>query len=108
VRIDTNLGSIVKAARLEKGFTQETLAEVIDVGARHIMSIENEGTTPSFKVLYRLIRVLRISADSIFYPEKPKDDLMMSEIIRILENCDERSLKVIRATAQAALDSQNL
>ena len=100
------LGIIIKNARVEKGLTQEALSEMVDIGTRHLMSIENEGRSPSFKVLYKLIRELNISADSVFYPEKPSEDLLLNETIRILKGCDERSLKIIHAAAQAALDSQ--
>jgi len=103
---ETNLGAIIKAARLNKGLTQEILAEKVGVGLRHIMAIENEGSYPSYEVLYKLIRELHIPADLIFYPEKALKDLQAEEIIRMLYSCDERSLKVIRAAVQAALDSQ--
>ena len=85
MRIDeNNLGAIIKAARLNKGFTQETLAEKVGVGLRHIMAIENEGNYPSYEVLYKLIRELHIPADSIFYPEKLLSDQQAEEIIRML------------------------
>ena len=103
---NTNLGAIIKAARLNKGLTQEILAEKVGVGLRHIMAIENEGSYPSYEVLYKLIRELYIPADLIFYPEKQLNDLQAEEIIHMLYNCDERALRVIRAAVQAALDSQ--
>jgi len=102
-----NLGAIVKAARLENGFTQEVLAEKVGVGLRHIMGIENEGNIPSYQVLYALIRILHIPADLIFYPEKQSKDPQIDDIVRMLYNCDERALSVIRATVQAAIDSQS-
>ena len=107
MRIEGNgLGAIIKAARLNKGLTQDALAEIAGVGLRHIMGIENEGNYPSYEVLYKLIRELHIPADSIFYPERVSDGSQIDEIARMLYDCDERSLKVIRATVQAALDGQ--
>lgn len=103
----TDLGSIIKAARQVKGLTQERLAEIAGVGLRHIMGIENEGSNPSYEVLYKLIRELNISADLVFYPEKLADNYQVDEITRMLYSCDERSLKVIRATTQAALEGQS-
>jgi transcriptional regulator with XRE-family HTH domain len=107
VHINENrLGAVVKAAREHKGLTQDALAEKVGVGLRHFQAIENEGSYPSYEVLYGLIRELHIPADSIFYPDKPAEDSHAGEIARMLYDCDERSLKIIRATAQAALDSQ--
>jgi len=71
------------------------------------MAIENERSKPSYEVLYKLIRELHIPADSIFYPEQQSENSQVEEIIPMLYNCDESSLKVIRATVQATLDGQS-
>ena len=104
---ENNLGVIVKASRLNKGLTQEVLAERVGVGLRHIMGIENEGNIPSYEVLYALIRELHIPADLIFYPEKQSKDPQIEDIVRMLYYCDERALNIVRATIQAAIDSQS-
>ena len=104
--VQTKLGVIVKAARLKKGLTQEAHAERVGVGTRHIMKIENEGGNPSYDLLYKIVRELHIPADSIFYPERIADNPLIEEVHHILCGCDERSLKLIHTTAQAALDSQ--
>ena len=59
--------------------TQEMLAEEVGVGLRHIMAIGNEGSYPSYEVLYKLIRELHIPVDLIFYPEKQANDLQTNE-----------------------------
>ena len=103
---ENNLGAIIKAARISKGLTQEVLAERVDIGLRHIMSIGNEGKAPSLKVLYKLIRELHIPADLIFYPEKFMENHLLEETVCILCGCDERTLKIVRAAAIAAQASQ--
>ena len=100
------LGSILKAAREKAGITIEALAERAGITERYLYRIENEGKKPSFDVLYKLIRELSISADSIFYPEKPSKDSEIDDLVRMLYNCDDRSMKIIRATVKAALESQ--
>ena len=103
---ETDLGAIIKAARIKKGLKQETLAENVGVGLRHISGIENEGSNPSYDILYKLVRELHIPADTIFYPEKPVKNSQLEDIIPMLYDCDERSMKIIHATVKAALDSQ--
>ena len=56
-------------------------------------------------VLYKLIRELSISADSIFYPEKPSKDSEVENLLRMLSACDERSLEVVKATVKALIDT---
>ena len=100
------LREILKTARMRADITMETLAERVDITERYLYRIENEGKKPSFDVLYKLIRELAIPADSIFYPEKPSKDSEVEDLVRMLYSCDDRSLKIIRATVKAALESQ--
>lgn len=100
------LGSILKAAREKAGITIEALAERAEITEqRYLYRIENEGKKPSFDVLYKLIRELSISADSIFYPEKPSKDSEVENLLRMLSACDERSLEVVKATVKALIDT---
>lgn len=99
------LGDIIKSARQQNSITIETLADKVNITERYLYRIENEGKKPSYDVLYKLIRELSISPDSIFYPEKPAKDSEIENLLRMLSACDERSLKVIRATVKALIDT---
>ena len=101
-----SLGDIVKSARTKADITVEALANKIGVTERFIYRIENEGKKPSYDILYKLIRQLSIVPDQIFFPEKQIEDSEMESLVRMLYNCDERSIQIIKATIKAALDSQ--
>lgn len=88
-----------------KGILIEALANKVDITERYLYRIENEGKKPSFDVLHKLVRELNISADSIFYPEKPSKDSEVENLLRMLSACDERSLEVVKATAKALIDT---
>lgn len=105
--IPESLSGIIKSARQRADITVEKLAEDIGVTERYLYRIENEGKKPSFDVLFKLIRELNISPDSIFYPEKPYKDSEAENIVRMLYSCDERSFAIIKATVKAALESQD-
>lgn len=98
------LGSILKTAREARELTREQLAEIINITPRYLMSIENENKKPSYYVLFRLVRELGISADTIFYPENKSIDSEVDKLLRLLHLCDERDLKVVSATLKALLD----
>lgn len=100
------LGAILKSARQRADITMETLAERVGITERYLYRIENEGKKPSYDVLYKLIRELSMSADSIFYPEKPSKDSKIEDLVRMLYSCDERSMAIIEATVKAALENQ--
>jgi len=99
-------GSILKAARKAKGLTREQLAEIINITPRYLMSIENENKKPSYDVLFRLVRKLSISADTIFYPENQHVDTKVEQLMRLLYLCNERELKIATATIQALFDNK--
>lgn len=98
------LGQVIKKARKQHNLTIEALADKIGVSERYLYRIENEGKKPSFDVLYKLIRCLSISADSIFYPEKPSKESEIEDISCRLYNCSERDLKIVRAIVEAMND----
>jgi len=100
------LGSILKAARKAKGLTREQLAEIMSITPRYLMSIENENKKPSYDVLFRLVRELSISADTIFYPENQHVDTKVEQLTRLLYLCNERELKIATATIKALLDNK--
>lgn len=100
------LGSVIKGIREQKSLIREDLAEKIGISPRYLMLIENEKKKPSYKILFKIIRELSINSDLIFYPDKPCKDTEIEDLIRMLYNCDDRSMKVIKATVKATLDSQ--
>ena len=99
------LSMVIKTAREKADITIEALAEKADITERYLYRIENEGKKPSYEVLYKLIRALNISPDSIFYPEKPSKDSKVENLLRMLSACDERSLEVVKATVKALIDT---
>jgi DNA-binding XRE family transcriptional regulator len=103
--IPETLGGIIKSARQHADITMEMLADKVGITERYLYRIENENKKPSFDVLYKLIRELSISSDSIFYPEKPYKDSEAENLVRMLYNCDERYLEVVKATVKALIDT---
>lgn len=101
------LGSVIKSARLKSDITMEVLAEKIGITERYLYRIENENKKPSFDILYKLIHQLSIQPDLIFYPEKPSKDSEVENLIRMLYDCDERSMYIVKATVKAVLEAQN-
>jgi transcriptional regulator with XRE-family HTH domain len=102
-----NLGAVIKAARMKKGWTQDTLAETVGVGVRHIMGIENEGNSPSYEVLYKVIRGLNIPADNIFYPEKNSPGTQLDYLIHLLEQCGDNEISAVTALLETLLHKKD-
>lgn len=99
-------GQKIKFARQAAGLTQEELAEQVGITTRYIMAIENENKQPSMKVLIKIIRALKISADKIFFPEIQHTNTKKEHLIHMINLCDERDLQVAEATIKALLDTK--
>ena len=65
-----SLGNTVRKSRKDKGLTQRTVANRLNVDVRTIMNIENQKANPRMDVLFPLIRLLKIDPRDIFIPKK--------------------------------------
>jgi len=105
-QVSDKLGSAIKAARNEKHLTQKQLAERLSITPHYLMSIENKQQIPSCDLLFRIIRELELSADTIFYPEHEENRPAIEKLKRYLSRCDERDVNVIMATLQSLLENK--
>ena len=99
----TKIGSILRAARETKGMTQGALAESIDKANRTVMDIENNKRFPAYKVLYKIIRTLDISADQIFWPEKAEYTPEQEQVIHEFLGCSDREQAIITETVRTLI-----
>ena len=69
------IGKKLQAIRKSNGYTQEQLAEQIEVSVRYISDVEQDRAKPSYEVLISMCNVFKISLDQVF-----------SEFLTITEN----------------------
>lgn len=60
------IGKKLQAIRKSNGYTQEKLAEEIDVSVRYISDIEQDNSKPSYDVLIRICNLYNIGLNDIF------------------------------------------
>ena len=80
-KVSDKLGHVIRSARLEKHLTQKQLAKRLSITPHYLMSIENKKQIPSCDLLFRIIRELEISADTIFTRS-------MNTTTRLSESCE--------------------
>lgn len=100
------LGQTIKEARQAADLMQELLSEKVDITSRFVMGIENEGRNPSFTVLCKIVHLLNISPNKIFYSEDTNTENEKEQLIRLLSQCDERDIRVLTATAKELIESK--
>ena len=101
----TNVGMVLRKARESKGLTQSALAEKTQTALRTIISLENNKRYPSYEVLYKIINVLDISADSIFRADKSESTPEQEQIIREFSSCSHWEQSVIVKTMRTLVRS---
>ena len=95
------LGKEIKRRRKAKGWTQEHLAQLVDLTPRSIMYIENRGQHTSLNAFYKLVTLLDISVDEFFYPDRHNgEDERRKHIYRMLNDMDEKELIIIECVAE--------
>ena len=60
------IGKNIQAIRKSNGYTQEKLAEKIEVSVRYISDIEQDRAKPSYEILINICNLFQISLDQIF------------------------------------------
>ena len=98
------LGIAIKKAREAKGWTQEYLAQLVDLTPRSIMYIENRGQHPRLNKFYLITTLLDISVDQFFFPcNEDGDNNRRKQVDVLLNDMEEKELIVMEATAQGLL-----
>ena len=101
-RLDCHaLGQEIKRRRKAKGWTQEYLAQLVDLTPRSIMYIENRGQHTSLNAFYKLVTLFDISVDEFFYPDKlGGESERRKHIDRMLNSMGEKELIIIEGAAE--------
>lgn len=60
------IGKNLKQIRKSNGYTQEKLAEKIEVSVRYVSDIEQDRAKPSYEVLIKICNVFQVTLDQIF------------------------------------------
>lgn len=64
------LGDAIRSARMKKGFTQEHLAEMLDITPIHLKNMEGGRRNPSVPLLFQMMELLDFSVDALVFPER--------------------------------------
>jgi len=100
-------GKVIKKNRNIKKLTQAKVAELLGVELPYYARIENSGQHPSLQVFYELIKLLNISVDEIFLPDK--EDVKTSKrraADDLLDGLTDNELEIIIGTIKGIIRSR--
>lgn len=87
------LGRNIAKARCMKGYTQEVLAEKVDVSTVFISQIETSARKPSLETIYRLSMALETSIDTLV--ENRVQSARYSELFMLLNEKTDKEVYFI-------------
>jgi transcriptional regulator with XRE-family HTH domain len=97
------IGNIIRKARESKGFTQAELAERLGGSVRTVIALEKGENLPLYDTLWKLVRVLDISADSLVRPEANTGSVEMDQMMSELRACTERDQHIVIETTRTLI-----
>lgn len=101
-------GADVKAAQKAKRLSRKTMAEIINVDARYLANIENDGTIPSLPVVIQLIKECGLPVERYFNPEIMREESAQRQrISHKLKLCPEQYLPIIEGAIDGAIQINN-
>ena len=90
------LGQRIKETRINRGLTQDKLAEAVCCNTSHISNIENDHTKVSLNTLLAVANSLNTSIDYLLSDQYENTSLALEkEILRAVKGCDDEKKKKI-------------
>ncbi len=62
-----SLGNVIRSARIQKGYTQEALSEILDITPSHLKQMEGGRRNPSVPLLFQMMELLDFSVDALVF-----------------------------------------
>ncbi len=89
------IGARIKDIRNRKGFTQEELAEKIDINSKYLSSIERGKENPTLNTLIKLSESLDVNLNDIFHQIEIEDPAKRKALlISLLDEANDVQLKL--------------
>ena len=102
-------GQAVQGARMEKGMTQQELADKYGVNERTISMIESKSPLLSLQLFYEIATEFDLSVDEFFYPTKTAEiSSQRRQLNALLDKLSPDKLAVVEATAKAVLTTKSI
>lgn len=94
------IGNNIRNLRLKHNYSQDELAELLDVSTNHIYRIEAGTSNISLKVLLKAREIFSVNANALIEESQRVNDItiLAEEIAGILEQCNEIETKIIIQT----------
>ena len=96
MKLKKDFSSRIKYLRKRTGITQEKLAEIVGIDAKHVSHIETGRSFPKAELIEKFAMALNIDYKELFLFDRTNNrDIMIKEIGELIQKIDENLLKII-------------
>ena len=97
------IGQQIRKIRKAHGFSQEELAERVNISTTHMSHIETGNTKLSLPVLVSIAAALDVRTDDLLFDRTEAGrNAVMEELLSSLGNCSAQQIKVLSDIVKAA------
>lgn len=100
---DNKMGRRIKTAREKASYTQEKLAELMDVSVQYLAKLEAGRVGISLPNFTKLCKVLGVSADYLLWGEREEND--MSTIVDCIRYLPEKQYKLLENIIRSYMEA---
>jgi len=98
----------LSALRKEKGFTQQSLADQVDIHVSQIRRYESGSTQPTLEVIRKLVVALGISADMLVFDQQEREPRAeLKRQFEALSQFDDEEVKIAKAVLESLILKHN-
>ena len=90
------LGKQLKQIRIDRGFSQEKLSEMIDISPRQMCVIENGNSLPSLDTFIKIAQTLHFDINEFFDISAEPVEKLRTDIIKLVQTADRKNLSLIK------------
>lgn len=105
---NNSIGKRIATIRKANKFTQERLAELLDVTPKHISHVENGTSSLSLKSLLKFCEYFDCSMDYLVHGKynSPELNKLPKDIVEILQNGNDETIELLNRYLQIFLEMQ--
>ena len=90
------LGKQLKQIRIDRGFSQEKLSEMIDISPRQMCVIENGNSLPSLDTFIKIAQTLHFDINEFFDINAEPVEKLRTDVIKLVQTADRKNLCLIK------------
>lgn len=101
---DVKFGDLLRRIRTDRSFTQQKMAEKIDLSIRQYQNLETNAQLPGYSVLKSIVERLHVNPSELFFRKEDVPNPRLEEIQHLVTRCSDQQLELLGAMIRVILD----